>query len=57
MLILATYADACWALNAPAPLLRILEADMVLAVRLPAVILITSEVGVMNGETRHRASC
>jgi hypothetical protein len=40
--------DAFCALNAPAPLLSILEADIVLAVRLPRKILITSEVGVMN---------
>jgi hypothetical protein len=46
---LSTYADACCALNAPAPLLRILEADIVLAVRLPREVLITSGVGVMDG--------
>lgn len=28
-----------------------------LAVRLPRVVLVTNEVGVMEGETRHRASC
>ena len=28
-----------------------------LAVRLPRVVLITNEVGVMEGEARHRASC
>jgi hypothetical protein len=43
------------ALNAPAPLLSILEADIVLAMRLPGKILITSEVGVMSRDTRHRA--
>jgi hypothetical protein len=29
----------------------------VLAVRLPRDVLVTNEVGVMEGETRHRASC
>jgi hypothetical protein len=47
--------DAFCTLNAPAPLLSILEADIVLAVRLPGKILITSEVGVMSRDTRHRA--
>jgi pantothenate kinase len=47
--------DAFCALNAPAPLLSILEADIVLAVRLPREILITSGMGVMNRITRHRA--
>lgn len=53
---MATYTDAFCALNAPAPLLRILAADIVLSMVRPVEVLVTNEVGVMGGGTRHRAS-
>jgi hypothetical protein len=45
---LETYTDAFCALNAPAPLLSILAADIVLVLRLPGQILVTSERGVID---------